>query len=264
MPNSPKGSRRVADALDIVAQARPAASSRQIIKRVGAPRSSGYDLISCLVERQFLQRRTVGHWVLGAEIHALAMSRFGLGYIASEIASALTALQDATQETAQLVVLNQTRLLVTHVSSNLPSIPLRAEIGAEIPVNWTAAGLLLVSGMNQPALRRFIRVNARPLPGSYAAPDCEQWVREALDAKQRGYAVVTGRANQDIGSIAAPVSNQHGKCVAAVSLILPVTRLLNCRDSLVSLVQTTATKLSRGLTSGKSQFVSLGGQNIAS
>jgi len=259
MGNIPKGSRRVADAIDIVAQARPAASSRQIIKRVGVPRSSGYDLIGCLVERKFLQRRTAGHWILGTEIHALAMSRFGLGHIAEDIASVLSALQEATQETAQLAVLNQTRVLVTHISSGVQSVPLGAEIGAEIPVNWTAAGRLLVSGMNQRALRRFLKTNIRPLPNSYTVLDSEQLVREALDAKHRGYAVEIGQGNQGVGSISAPIADQRGNCVAAVSLILPVVRILNCRDSLVSLVQTAATKLSRRLISGKSQFVSLGG-----
>lgn len=243
-----KGTRRVADTLDIVAQARTAPASRQIFERLAAPRSSGYDLLRGLLEKDYLQRRAGGRWILGDEVHALAMSRFGLGEVAAQIAPVLTALQEETQETSQLMVLNDTQVWVTHAYRSIRSISLGPEIGASMPINWTAAGCLLVCGLNERFLRRFVAAHARPSPAGQAPTDIERLVREVQDAQHRGYAVEIGEACRGAASIAAPVTDAHGKCLAAVSLLLPVARMLSCQETLISLVRAAAAKLTRGLT----------------
>jgi len=101
-----KSARRITQALDLVAQARTSPSSRLLFDQLGIPRSSGYDLVSSLGRRQYLQNRTGSQWVLGDEIHVLALSRYGLGGIAERIAPALEALQEGTQEVALLAVLD--------------------------------------------------------------------------------------------------------------------------------------------------------------
>jgi DNA-binding IclR family transcriptional regulator len=242
-----KGSRRVTEVLDFVARARTAPSARQIFEGLDLPRSSGYDLLNGLLRNHYLEKHSDDRWVLGDELQVLAMARFGLGRVAPQIPSVLSELQEVTQEAALLAVLNGTRVLVTHLFSSARSIPFGAEIGVEVSVNWTAAGYLLLSKFDERSLRRFLAANARASPTSHAAVVIEQLARDVRMAKRRGYAIEIGQACQGIASIAAPVADARGDCIAAVSLGLPIMRMLNCQDTLVSLVRSAAAKLTCSL-----------------
>ena len=243
MNAAPKGVRRIADILDFIARSRVAPSSRQIFEHLALPRSSGYDLLRGLAERHFLHHQPSGHWVLGDEVYRLALSRFGLGRVASKIEPVLAALQQATQETAQLAVLHNGGTFTTHAFKSARSTGVIAEVGTKVPVNWTAAGRLLVSGFSDRRLHHFFLTNARPSPTRRAVMAVAVFSREAHDAAHRGYAIEFEQAQAGGCSVAAPVLGLQGNCVAAVSLVLPVTRFVGSRDTLVALVCATAAKL---------------------
>jgi DNA-binding IclR family transcriptional regulator len=204
-----------------------------------------------MLGRRYLKKLAGDRWGLGDEMHALAMSTFGLGAVVAEVEMVLSALQEETQETVQLLVLNKTRALIIHVFSSSRSILLSCQSGTEIPVNWTAAGYLLVSGLGDRALRHFLLAHARPSPTRQAVTVADLLVRNVRTAGRRGYWIEIEQAFNGAGSIAAPVISAQGNCIAAVSLVLPVARLLNSQDSLVSLVRSAAAKLSRGLAAVK-------------
>jgi len=246
-----KSTRRVAEILDYVAQAPVVPTSRDIFEHLDLPRSSGYDLLTGLLQPRYLQRRTDGHWILGKGIYELALSRLGLGRLAEQIAPVLLALQEETQETAQLVVLHETQVLVTHTYYSPRSVLMNTEVGTVMPINWTAAGGLLIKCAEESSLRRILAVAARPSPTGRAVTDLDRLISNMTEAQRRGYAVESGEARLEAASIAAPVIDAQGHCVAAVSLALPIARMQNCQDTLVSTVRAAATKLSQRLAARK-------------
>ena len=243
MSDVSKGPRRVADILQFVARTRVAPSSSQIFGHLELPRSSGYDLLRGLAEHQFLKRQPAGHWVLGDEFYALALSRFGLGKIASRIDPILRALQEETQETAQLAVLHHSSTLITHAFSSTRSIHFIAEVGTELPVNWTAAGRPLLSNLSAREQRESFASHSRPSPTGNAVTMFAAFSREVKDAQHRGYAFELEQAQARVCTVAAPVLASNDQCIAAVMLVLPVERFLNSRDTIVSLVCSAAQKL---------------------
>ncbi len=243
MKNISKGPRRIADILQCVARRRVAPSSSQIFAHAGLPRSSGYDLLRGLAEHEFLKRQPTGHWVLGDEFYALGLSPFGLGRIASKIDPVLRALQEETQETAQLAVLHHSRTVITHAFCSTRSTHFVAEGGTELPVNWTAAGRLLLSNLSDQELRKLFEAHARSSPTGNAVTAFAAFGREVREAQQRGYAIELEQAQARVCTVAAPVIASKDQCVAAVMLVLPVDRFLNSRDTLVSLVCSAAEKL---------------------
>jgi len=246
-----KGCRRATEVLDFVARAQTAPSAREIFEGLGLPRSSGYELLKGLLRNHYLEKRSDDRWVMGDEIQVLIMARFGLGRVAAQIPSVLSELQEVTQETALLAVLNGTRVLVTHLFGSARSVPFGHEIGAEFPVNWTAAGSLLLSTFDERRLRSYLAANTRVSPTGPGVVATEQLALDVREAKRRGYAIEIGHACQGIASIAAPVADARGECIAAVSLGLPVARMLNCQDTLVCLVRSAASKLTCSLSAEK-------------
>jgi IclR family transcriptional regulator, KDG regulon repressor len=243
MSDAPKGARRMADILDHVAHSRIAPSSQQIFEHLALPISSGYDLLNGLAERQFLRRQPTGRWVLGDEIYTLALVRFNLGTIASKIEPTLAALQEQTQATAQLAVRHNNGILITHANKSTSAMSVSGDVGTEVPVNWTAAGRVLASGLGENRLRQVFSASARPSPTGKGVMAFAKFLREARLARQRGYAIEIEQAQVDYCSVAAPVVDARGQCLAAVCLVLPLAQLMDSQETLVSLVSAAAAKL---------------------
>ncbi len=288
-----KGPNRVTQALDTVAQLRNAPSSRQLFERLGVPRSSGYELLSGLVQHHFLHSRAGGAWVLGDEIHVLAMSRYGLGNIAAQIAPVLETLQEDTQEVVQLAVLEGASALITHTFGSLRAMRMVIDVGTRLPVTVSASGRLLIAHLSDRALHQCVNSATDPASADTKASliysslprtcplvtprvreprplkrlgprlreddgkginqrcptplNGENFIREVREARKRGFCVISDPGVEDVSSVAAPVIDKKGQCVATVSLVLPTARLKNSRDSLLALVCAAAAKLSRTL-----------------
>src|SRR5262249_45990988 len=110
--------------------------------------------------------------------------------------------------------------LITHSFGSLRSMRIRKDVGTRMPVSRTAAGYLL-----SPSHVR----------------------RQSAEVTASGYAIAIERSHREASAIATPVTNQKGMCVAALGLTLPTQRLLNARDTLVSLVCASAATLTHRL-----------------
>lgn len=246
MKTAPKGTQRFAEIVELVAHSRVAPSSQQIFERLALPRSSGYDLLHGLAEERFLHRKPTGRWVLGEALQALALARFGLGSVASNIEPTLAELQEETQEAVVFAVPHRDAVLITHVSKSLRSMGIVAEVGTEIPIHRSAAGYMLATGLNTASLRKLF-ASAKASSRGKTVVRFAQFIHRVREAGRRGFAIEVEQAQTDCCSIAAAVADAQGRSLAAVSLILPSTRLSANQDTLVSLVRAAAIKLTQQL-----------------
>jgi DNA-binding IclR family transcriptional regulator len=115
-----------------------------------------------------------------------------------------------------------------------------------VPVNWAAAGRLLVSDFDDGRLRKFLAQTVRPSPTGRANTDVELLIGEIRRYRKQGYATEFNEANEHAGCVAAPVVDASGRCIAAVSIVAPEQRLAKGnREMLVAAVRDAAEKLSR-------------------
>jgi DNA-binding IclR family transcriptional regulator len=115
-------------------------------------------------------------------------------------------------------------------------------------VNWAAAGRLLVSDLDDDALRRLLTATVTPSPTGKAETDVDRLVAQIRAAQAAGHAVEIGETNEHAGCVAAPVLDAAGHVIAALSLAAPEQRLNSPdRKSLVSAVRRAATDLSAAL-----------------
>jgi DNA-binding IclR family transcriptional regulator len=124
-----------------------------------------------------------------------------------------------------------------------------------VPVNWAAAGRLLVSDLDDAALGALLSRTMRQSPTGQAKMDVPQVITEIRQSRERGHAFELNEANEHAGCVAAPVIDALGRCVAALSVVAPEHRLQKGkRDELVQAVVAAAHDLSRkiGAPSGSS------------
>jgi DNA-binding IclR family transcriptional regulator len=91
-----------------------------------------------------------------------------------------------------------------------------------------------------------LAATVRKSPSGKAAMDVKKIVAQVRRFRRQGYATELNEANEHAGCIAAPVIDAAGRCIAALSVVVPEQRLARPnREHLIVSVIKAAEKLSR-------------------
>ena len=134
-------------------------------------------------------------------------------------------LRDETGETVQLSVLENDMMLVLLKEEGSRSIRIISRVGSRVPVNWAAAGRLLVSDLDDATLGALLKRSVRQSPTGRAITDVPKLIQQIRKFRKQGYATELNETNEHAGCVAAPVIDGSGRCVAAISVVAPEQRL---------------------------------------
>lgn len=220
----------------------------EIVSTLGVPKSSAYELVRTLAENGYLERDPASGYGLGRKLYELGMAYRGRVDLLKEGGRIIEELSHETGETTQLSVLEDGLMLVLLKEESPQPIRIISRIGSRVPVNWAAAGRLLVSDLDDAALRETLRWHIAPSPTGKASMDVDALVAQIRKFRKQGYGFELGEANAHAGCVAVPVTNAAGKCVAAISVVAPEQRLqVEHRRVLIEAAKAAAGRLSRRL-----------------
>jgi IclR family KDG regulon transcriptional repressor len=235
------GSRSVRRALDIfelMLQRGEPITVAQIVLELSIPKSTAYELVHTLSEGDYLAPSGKGTGMA-------YRNHVGLLKDGSQIAEEL---RNETGETVQLSVLENDLMMVLLKEEGVHPLRIISNVGSRVPVNWAAAGRLLVSDMDDKALTALLMNTIRQSPTGRAITDVKKLIAQIRRFRQQGYATELNETNEHAGCIAAPVIDASGRCIAALSVVAPEQRLVKPnRDNLIVSVTKAAEKLSRRL-----------------
>jgi DNA-binding IclR family transcriptional regulator len=251
-PDDSAGSRSVRRALDIfglMLQRGEPLVVAEIVRSLQIPKSTAYELVRTLSDAGYLERKgNNGALFLGRKLFELGMVYRSQIDLLKEGSQVVEELRDATGETVQLSVLENDIMLVLVKEEGSRPIRIISRVGSRVPVNWAAAGRLLVSDLDDAALKELLRKTIRQSPSDKAIMDVDRLVQQVRKFRRQGYATELNEANEHAGCVAAPVIDAAGQCVAAISIVAPEQRLGRTnRDKLVAEVRAAAARLSRRL-----------------
>jgi IclR family KDG regulon transcriptional repressor len=241
--------RRTLDIFELMLTAREPLSVTAVIERLRIPKSTAYELVRMLGESGYLERgRRPGTYFLGRRLFELGMAYRSQVDLLKEGSHVVEALRDHTGETVQFSVLENEMMLVLLKEESRQPIRIISHVGTRVPVNWAAAGRLLVSDLPDRELRRLLEHSARPSPTGRAPTDVNTLVGQIRRARAQGYAVELNETNAHAGCVAAPVLDASGLCVAAISVVAPEQRMQRKqRETLIAAVKEYAGRLSHRL-----------------
>lgn len=241
--------RRALEVIELLRSSEQPLSAGSIIRRLGLPRSTGYELIRILQTAEYIERQKEGAaYGLGRQLHILGMAYRERVDLLKDGAPVAEALRDATGETVQLCVLDNDHLLVLLKEDGSRPLRIISRVGSRVPVNWGASGRLLVSDHSDAALRALLGRTARPSPVTRKPVDIPGFIRQVRQFRERGWAFELNETNEHAGCVAAPILDGSGHCIATLSIVAPEQRLSEDRlPPLVEAVQAAAAQLSRRL-----------------
>jgi len=246
---SSRGAARVLQILDHALASEGTLRVSELVTDVGIPQSTAYELVRIMVDAGYLEASSEkGSFSLGRKLYELGMVYRSQVDLLKDGAEVVHALSRELGETVQLSVLDHDRMLVLLKEEGTRPLRIISKVGSRVPINWAAAGRLLVSDKTDEELRRWLPENIAPSPTGTAPLDVVDLVEQIRRFRAQGFGIEIGEANEHAGCVAAPVLDRDGKCIATVSVAAPEFRLSDSeRPGIIATVREAAASLTRRL-----------------
>lgn len=245
--NGSRSLRRALDILDLMLGRGKPLTVAEIIAELSIPKSTAYELVRTLSETGYVASSGKGNGLfLGRKLFELGMAYRSQVDLLRDGSQIIEDLRNETGETVQLSVLENQLMIVLLKQEGVRPLRIISNVGSRVPVNWAAAGRLLVSDLDDKALAALLAATVRQSPTGKAITDVKRLMTQIRRFRRQGYATELNEANEHAGCIAAPVIDASGRCVAAVSVAVPEQRLARPnRDQLIVSVKNAADRLSK-------------------
>jgi DNA-binding IclR family transcriptional regulator len=219
-----RGVDRLLDVFDEMERGDQPMTVLDLARRLGAPKSTIYLLVDLLVEREYLEPLTNGRYQLGPRFGRLGLAYGRHASFAIIARKALVELANRTKVIAELVVVDNWIQFVPLAAVAESNPYLRSSEGARFPLPHTASARFLLRDVPREAILQNIPAAHYDLPnGEHTS--CEQFIADIEAARHRETYSTRGLVDPHLSCIAVPLLDPDGNCIAALSLVMPLTEL---------------------------------------
>jgi DNA-binding IclR family transcriptional regulator len=241
------GMDRALQILDHLYRTGEPAGGYAIAKAIGAPLSTVYVLIDDLVARDMLARRGDGLVWLGPRLF-----HYGLAYQRSldflgEASHVMHELCREIGEAVQICGRDDDHMVVLAMAEGPGHFRILSEVGARLPLNWTASGRLLIGHLTEAERTAIFRRSAPASPTGRAETDAATLSRLAAQAFEARLSVQISETDFLVSCVASPICKASGECVATISIVLPEHKLSASPDLYADAVRKAAATIEHRL-----------------
>jgi DNA-binding IclR family transcriptional regulator len=233
--------------LQLFDRTRRVLTSAEMARALAIPRSTAFRIAQTLAQLGFLEREHDSYRV------GPAVLRLGFEYIAAldvaELARPVVErLRDATRLSAQLVIRDGRDVVVVLKASPASTFASNVTVGTRLPAHATTLGRVLLADADDATLRALYPEPTLPRVSAQSPRTLAELKRLLREDRARGYAVSESFFEHGISAVVAPVRDQAGAVVAAISVTAQRPALdKELRERLVAQVLGAAAELSRSL-----------------
>jgi DNA-binding IclR family transcriptional regulator len=202
----------------------------ELARRTGLVPSTAHRLLGTLTKRGYVTHRAEsGRYLLGYKLVELAsVGGFGLSRLRTVARAHLEAIQRATGESVNLVVLEGDQVVYVDQVEGSRSVRMFTAVGTAAPAHTTAAGKAIMA-YSEPELVTRLYADREPLPR--LTPRTLITVDALRDdferIRRRGYALDNEEHEEGVGCVATPLFDHTGQPCAAISVSGPTARILH-------------------------------------
>jgi DNA-binding IclR family transcriptional regulator len=222
-------------------------SAPELAKRLGAPRSTVFRLLTTLERMGFVERSEGGRdYRLG-----MAVLRLGFEYLASlELTEIGRPLLERMREqlgySCNLVVRDGRSIVYVAKSVTPTAFVSSVNVGTRLPAHATVLGRVLLQDLSLSQLRALYPEDKLEVCSENTPQTVLDLFNLVQEDRTRGYVVEGGFFERGISTVAAPVRDHTGKVVAALGATIPQPRIEAGQvDGIVQTVRASAAELSR-------------------
>ena len=212
----------------------PAMGLSEIAQAVDLHKSTTHRIVTTLLHHGFLERASDGQrYRLGIRLANLGFRVIQRMDIRREAIPVMTGLRDQWDETCDLSIFDDDHVLYIEVMHSNHALRIAAAVGLHLPAHCTASGKLFLANMNAQDLEAFLERSLQAhTENTVTAPD--ELHRQLQRIREQGYSVDHQEYEVGICAISAPIRDQSGTMVAALSIPSPTSRMTPARITEIS------------------------------
>jgi len=216
-----RGLDRAFEILDFLRMKREPTKPNEIAARIGAPRSSVYELVNLLLRNGILEYADgEGRVYLGRKLYFLGAAYEDHFDFMRECDKVLARIAEETRETAQFCMLDGNKYTVVRMKEGVRPFRISSDVGRAVPIPWTASGRLLLSDMTDEAILDFIPPEDFRLPNGEML-DTQHFIAQVRQAGALGEFTFNSIVASFTHCFAVPVKDENDRCVATLCLVSP-------------------------------------------
>ncbi|MHA6799382.1 IclR family transcriptional regulator [Bounagaea algeriensis] len=206
----------------------------ELAEKLGVHKSTAMRLLRTLESHRFVRRVDQHRYRLGSTLFGLANQALEDLDVRGVARPGLESLGSRTGHTVHLAICEADEVVyIDKVDSNQP-VRMYSRVGRRAPLHCTAMGKVLVAGRSGQARSQLANGLEYPALTANTITTPERFLAELDRVKQQGYAVDDAEHEDFIHCVAAPLRNDHGEVIAAISVSAP--KVLLDRAGLLALV----------------------------
>jgi DNA-binding IclR family transcriptional regulator/ABC-type xylose transport system substrate-binding protein len=218
---------RALDLIEVLSSHASGMTFSQVMEALQLPRSSTHDLLQTLVGRRYLEFQPEGRlYRLGSRMLGVSADSLNNTELIRKARPELARLAEQFGETAHIAVLDGAQALYVAAEETTESMRMISPVGKRVPLHATAVGKTLLAGLN---LEEMLEAVTGPAPlfahTSRTITSLRDLRVELGEVQRLGFAMDCEEYAAGVLCVAAPVTDQSGKVVAALGVSIPSGRL---------------------------------------
>lgn len=244
---------RASSILDILGQSSQGISIRELSAKLKLPKGTSHRLLSSLSYFGYVrQDPKTRDYFLGFKLVDLGQLLLSQLDLRKEAEPFLRDLAEKTKETVHMVFLDRGEIVYidkVELDHNPSGLRMASRVGLRNPAHSSAVGKVLLAHLPEEELNGLIKEKGLPKRTDHTITDPVQLKEHLKAVRTQGYAVDDEENERGIRCVAAPIYNETGRAVAAISISVPAFRVTKkvVQETLKKEVMETAFKISQRL-----------------
>lgn len=221
---------RALQILEVLGQSDHPLALPELAQRVGLNESTVYRLLNTMAQAGFVAAVPRHGFRLTAKLFDLAQAAIPGMEIRSLVRPLLEEVVARCNETANIVLFDGVEAVYVDQIQSTHTVRILAEIGRRLPAYATASGKVFLAHLAPEGLERYLHTVPLHRFTPHTIVDPERLQRALEIVRRQGFAEENQEMEEGVSCVAAPIFNETGKVVAALSISGPTSRWT---DSLV-------------------------------
>jgi IclR family KDG regulon transcriptional repressor len=237
--------------LDILGQSAQGISIRELSAKIKLPKGTTHRLISSLAYFGYArQDPKTRNYFLGLKLVELGNLLLSQLDLRKEAEPFLRDLAERIKETVHMVFLDRGEIVYidkVELDHNPSGLRMASRVGLRNPAHSSAVGKVLLSHLSEEELDHLTKEKGLPKRTENTITDLIQLKEHLKMVRTQGFAVDDEENERGIRCVAAPIYNETGRAVAAISISGPAFRVTKkvIQETLKKEVMETASRISQ-------------------
>lgn len=218
---------RALSLIEALADTKEPVSLGDLADKVDLKPSTVHRLLGTLMHRGFVEQDDLSRYKLAIKLFHIGNTVASATDLREVATPYMRELLESCNETVNLAVLEKGEVVYVDQleSNNIVVVRMFARVGSRGPAHCTGSGKVLLAGLNEDELSKYLAKAELQRFTSDTITDPAMLAKELRRVKKDGYALDLGERDEGVRCVAAPIKNHEGKAIAAVSVSGPSLRI---------------------------------------